>query len=278
MITAALLAAGGSFLILAAVFVPLERAFPARSKQPVVRPAVGTDVLFFVGQYVAWSSLAVLVLSTVQGILASAPGDLLYRLAQLPIAAKIAVAIFGGDLTVYWFHRACHSVPLLWRFHAVHHSSQHLDWLAAHREHPVDGILTQLAVNLPAFVVGLPIELLAGFAVFRGMWAVFVHSNVRLPLGPLRVLLGAPELHHWHHANVEHTRHNFANVAPWVDKLFGTYHLPESHAAGREEAYPLGLPEPASAQPPGYFAQLIHPLLPARRGKSSMSVGSLARN
>src|SRR5438128_1343109 len=77
-----------------------------------------------------------------------------------------------------------------------------------------------------AFLLGFRVAALAGLAAFRGLWAIFVHSNARLPLGPLRTLFGAPELHHFHHARVGRTRHNFANVAPWIDLLFGTHHLP----------------------------------------------------
>jgi sterol desaturase/sphingolipid hydroxylase (fatty acid hydroxylase superfamily) len=89
--------------------------------------------------------------------------------------------------------------------------------------------------------------------VFRALWAIFIHSNVRLPLGPLRLLLGAPELHHWHHARVATTRHNFANLAPYLDVLFGTYHRPRG-----PEDYPLGLPTP---WPRRYLAQLARPFL-----------------
>src|SRR5262249_42470844 len=144
-------------------------------------------------------------------------------IASMPIAAQVVVAVVLGDLIVYWFHRACHAFDFLWRFHAVHHSSEHLDWLAAHREHPFDGVATQICMNLPAIALGVPVRHVAGIAVLRGMWAIFVHSNVRVPLGPLRWILGAPELHHWHHAKVERTAHNFANLAPYLDWIFGTH-------------------------------------------------------
>jgi sterol desaturase/sphingolipid hydroxylase (fatty acid hydroxylase superfamily) len=244
--------AATNLVVLAAVFVPLERVFPARPTQRVWRPELAIDACFFVGQYLVWSALAAVLLGGTRELVARhGDGALMARLGALPIAVKIAIAIVGGDFIVYWFHRACHAWEPLWRFHAVHHSAEHLDWLAAHREHPVDGILTQVCVNLPGFLVGLPLELLAGYAVFRGMWAIFVHSNVRVPLGPLRVLLGAPELHHWHHARLATTQHNFANLAPWMDLLFGTYHRPEG-----SEAYALGLTDP---WPRGYVAQLARP-------------------
>ena len=169
----------------------------------------------------------------------------------LPLWSRVAMALMLGDLLTYWFHRACHHYEFLWRFHAVHHSAERLDWLAAHREHPLDGVLTLLCINLPGMLLGLPFAALGALIAFRGLWAIFIHSNVRLPLGPIRVLFGAPELHHWHHARVPTTRHNFANLAPYLDLLFGTYHRP-----CEPETYPLGLTDP---WPRRYLAQLIRP-------------------
>src|SRR2546423_6750823 len=147
-------------------------------------------------------------------------------LGAQPGPLQAVAVVVAGDVIVYWYHRLSHSVGWLWAFHRVHHRRLALDWLAAHREHPVDGLLTQIAMNLPALVLGVGLEGLAWLIVFRGVWAAFIHSNVRLPLGPLRYLVGAPELHHWHHANVPRTLHNFSNLAPWTDIVFGTYHCP----------------------------------------------------
>jgi sterol desaturase/sphingolipid hydroxylase (fatty acid hydroxylase superfamily) len=174
--------------------------------------------------------------------------------AGSPLWLQGLLAWVLGDLCMYWGHRAFHAVGFFWRFHAVHHSAEHLDWLAAHREHPLDGALTQLLMNLPALLLGVSLWALGPLVVFRGLWAVLIHSNTRLPLGPLGFLLGDPALHHWHHARVPVTRHNFANLAPWLDWLFGTYHRPEG-----PERYPLGLLQPHAG---GYLAQLAAPLLP----------------
>jgi sterol desaturase/sphingolipid hydroxylase (fatty acid hydroxylase superfamily) len=248
----ALLAALASFGLLAVVFTPLERVHPAR-RQRWLRAEWATDACFFFGQYLLWSAASLWVLSWVYDLTpAFAPAGLAALAGRLPLWLQVVAAVVLGDLLVYWFHRACHRFGFLWRFHAVHHSAEHLDWLAAHREHPVDGVLTQLCQNLPAFALGLPLEALAGLAVFRGAWGIFIHSNVRLAVGPLRYLLGEPALHHWHHARVPETRHNFANLAPWLDVAFGTYHRPEG-----EERYPLGLVDP---WPRGYVAQLLRPL------------------
>jgi len=249
-------AAGVSLVALAVVVWPLEVLFPARRGQRLFRPGWFTDLAFFVGQYLVWIGLAAIAIHAFDArVDPLIPRGLRAGFAAWPLPVQAVVAVMLGDLSVYWFHRACHAVPLLWRFHAVHHSAEHLDWLAAHREHPVDGLLTQLAVNLPAIVLGFSLNQIAWLIALRGMWSIFVHSNVRLPLGPLRVLLGAPELHHWHHLRRVRAQ-NFANLAPWTDLLFGTYHHPRG-----PETWPLGADEPL---PPSYLGMLARPLWPAR--------------
>ncbi len=250
----ALTTAALSLVALVLVFVPLERVFPARRGQPFLRPEFVTDLGFFLGQALLWAGLAMAFLALVHALLAPyLPLSLGTALDDLPLVARVALALTLGDLLTYWFHRACHHYEFLWRFHAVHHSAERLDWLAAHREHPVDGLLTQLCINLPGIVLGLSFAELGGLAVFRALWAIFIHSNTRLPIGPLRLVLGAPELHHWHHARVT-TRHNFSNLSPYWDLLFGTYHRPTD-----PEDYPLGLTMP---WPRRYLAQLVRPFRP----------------
>ncbi len=252
-----------SFGVLAFVFLPLERAFPARAKQAVLRPAVAVDACFFFGQYVVWNVASFSVLTFGESLLhtyVASGASLRAVVAVQPVWAQAVVALILGDLCVYWFHRACHAWEPLWRFHAVHHSAEHLDWIAAHREHPVDGIFTAFAANIPAFAMGFRVDTIAAIVAFRGVWAIFIHSNVNLPVGPLRYFLGAPELHHWHHAKVERTAHNFANLAPWLDVVFGTYHRPQPR---EEEAYALGITEP---MPRGYVGQLVHPFIALSRG------------
>lgn len=246
-----------AFLLIAVVFAPLERLFSARASQRVLRPEIVIDLCFFLGQYLAFAAAAAAVLGFVhQGIVGRLPLAWLRDTVQTwPVPVQGAIALVLGDLVVYWFHRACHVVPLLWRFHAVHHSAEHLDWLAAHREHPLDGIATQICLNLPGMMLGVSFEALGAIIVLRGMWAIFIHSNVSLPVGPLRYVLGEPALHHFHHARVPETKHNFANLAPYLDLAFGTYHRPDV------EDYELGLVDP---WPRGYLAQLVEPFVPSR--------------
>src|SRR5204862_3354033 len=125
----------------------------------------------------------------------------------------------------------------------------------AHREHPVDTIYTMGLINLPAFVLGFPINTLAALIAFRGIWAIYIHSNVRLPIGPLRMLIGAPELHHWHHDR-DRDAGNYANISPLMDILFGTYKCPD------HEPEAFGLHE---EMPKTYWGQLLHTFRPKHK-------------
>jgi sterol desaturase/sphingolipid hydroxylase (fatty acid hydroxylase superfamily) len=175
--------------------------------------------------------------------------------------AAVVVAGGSGDRAQRSGHRLQHRVPLLWRFHKVHHSAEHLDWLAAHREHPLDTIYTVGLINLPAFLLGFPLATIAGLIAFRGIWAIYIHSNVRLPLGPLRILIGAPELHHWHHDR-DRNAGNYANISPLMDLLFGTNRCPD------HEPESFGIREPS---PRNYVGHMLEPLMPRRRKVNAMT-------
>jgi sterol desaturase/sphingolipid hydroxylase (fatty acid hydroxylase superfamily) len=254
-IAAALLSTGLSLLFLFAVFRPLELAFPAKPGQPVLRRAWAADLAFLLGQYLLWNGLVFWCLVHFRAALTGwVPPDFARAVASQPFWLQVLEVILLSDFFVYWGHRLQHRVEFLWRFHAVHHSAEHLDWLAAHREHPLDTIYTVTLINLPAFVLGFPLDALAGFIAFRGVWAVYIHSNVRLPLGPLRVLLGAPELHHWHHAR-DRDAGNYGNLCPLMDVLFGTYVCPD----GEPGAFGINQPVPAT-----WLGHMLRPLVPKR--------------
>ncbi len=245
----ALVMAAVSLCWIVVAFVPLERMFAAR-KQPIFRNNLATDALFFFGQHLVFAAAAATMLATGMGAIAPYMPDVVHvRFAALPLAVQVILVLVLGDLFAYWGHRAQHRFDVLWRFHSVHHTTEELDFMAAHREHPLDGVYTQFFVNIPAFALGFAFEEVMALVVFRSFWAVFIHSNVRIPLGPLRYLVGSPALHHWHHAK-ERDVGNYANLAPWLDVVFGTYHLPDG------EPETLGIPEEHARD---YLGLLWHP-------------------
>jgi sterol desaturase/sphingolipid hydroxylase (fatty acid hydroxylase superfamily) len=246
----------GAFLFLVIVFRPLEMLFPARAAQPFLRPSWRLDLCFFLGQYLLWNGLVLgVMLQGRRWLDGVVPDGFRASVAAQPCWLQALEVILLSDLLIYWGHRLQHRVGFLWRFHKVHHSATQLDWLAAHREHPLDSIYTVGLINLPAFVLGFPLSTLAGLIAFRGIWAIYIHSNVRLPIGPLRALIGAPELHHWHHDR-DRDAGNYANLSPLMDILFGTYRCPG------HEPEAVGIHEPS---PRTYAGHLLQPFLPARQ-------------
>src|SRR5437762_1985980 len=174
--------AGLSFLFLVLVFRPLEFVFPAKPGQRFFRPAWFTDLCFLLGQYLLWGGLVLWVLTYFSGWLNGiVPARIRSAVAAQPWWWQVIQVIVLSDFLVYWGHRLQHRVGFLWRFHAVHHSAEHLDWLAAFREHPLDTVFTMALVNLPLYLVGFPVATLSCVIGFRGIWAIYIHSNVRLP-------------------------------------------------------------------------------------------------
>lgn len=235
----------------AAVFLPLERLAPLRRGER--RTQWHTDLLHAVITTALAAGLTLAGAAAVLGLVRFVPtGPVARALDHLPAALQVVVALVVADVAMYWFHRAEHSVGWLWRFHRLHHSSRTVDWLAAARSHPVDTALARLVQLAPVALLGLSVPRAALYVVLTGLWHMGLHANVRLPLGPLRYVVGTPEYHQWHHDRELGDKVNFANQFPWLDALFGTLHLP-AHGSGRPT---LGLRRPA---PDGYLAQLADP-------------------
>jgi lathosterol oxidase len=166
--------------------------------------------------------------------------------------------VLVADLAQYWSHRLMHIIPQLWRVHAVHHSSEAMDWLASSRLHIGEVIITRTCVLVPVFVLGFSQVVVLLYVVYIGLHAIFVHANVRFTFGPLRHLLVTPAYHHWHHSDDPTAANtNFAVHLPLIDRVFGTYHHPAEWPATYGIA-PERLPN-------GMLQQLFYPLQPLAR-------------
>ncbi len=246
-------------LFLAAIslaFIPLEYFWRADRPEPGtwitwLRRGWLNDLTFYLGQVLLFNSLTLFVLGGIFSFIDSASLAPAF-FTTLPVPLKIICAILMSDFFIYWGHRAQHKFKILWRFHRVHHTAEHVDYIAAYREHPLDNIYTRGIETLPAVLLGLDLNLIAGFVTFRGLWALFIHSNTTIRLGFLEVLLGSPHLHHWHHELDKRGLCNYANLSPLMDLAFGTYFSPPE----RPQKY--GTTEPVRQ---GWFWQMVEPLV-----------------
>ena len=130
------------------------------------------------------------------------------------------------DFIGYWTHRLFHR-GRWWPFHAVHHSTEELDWLGSVRVHPVNDLVNKLLQVSPLLLMGFNPYVTLSTAPFLTFYAIFLHANVNWDFGPLRGVIASPVFHRWHHSrDREAWDKNFAGLLPLWDRLFGTYYMP----------------------------------------------------
>lgn len=241
------------FLLGMAVFLVLQRLLPLRRGVGAPRPGWASDALSFVGNALLWVALYKVWLRFVPDAFGSLrPLVPLLSVRGLPVALQVVATLALESFVYYWGHRLLHYWPPLWRFHAVHHSARHLDWFGGWRGHVFETVyftaFTSFAMTL--LDVGPPTVL--AFTVYRFFEGQVEHSNVRLPLGPLRWVLPSPWFHHWHHASDrEAWNRNFSPYPVW-DVLFGTAYMP-----GDRLPSGFGVEDPV---PDDYPGQVAYPL------------------
>src|ERR1700685_3935456 len=76
-------------------------------------------------------------------------------LAAMPLLAQMAIFLIGEDIILYWTHRLFHGRKTLWKYHAVHHSSEELEWISAARFHPVNLFLGSVLADVVMLVAGI---------------------------------------------------------------------------------------------------------------------------
>ena len=255
-----------NILLLALLFIPLERIWPLH-RRSVFRPGWTTDSVYFLVSHllVQGSTLLTLMPATVFFQWAVNP-TVQGAVRSLPVVVQFLACAVVSDVTEYTVHRTFHRIRWLWPFHAVHHSSQSMDWLAGSRLHVVDVVLTRGLTFVPLFVLGFDTGPLYAYLVFVSLHAVFIHANVSWPFPRwVEALVVTPRFHHWHHAiEAEAIDKNFAVHFPWIDRLFGTYYGPPGQ-------WPSGYGIADHPVPEGFAAQLVYPVMPGQRPTSPTS-------
>ena len=243
--------------LLIALLTPIELLWPARA-QRLWRRGMATDLAHFVAAPFVVGGGAALLLAGIAALLHFAiPSRVEALLAAQPWTLQLVEILVIAELGGYWVHRLSHEVPWLWRFHAVHHSTREMDWMAAHRQHPLEAIALLGVANVPVLALGFATAPLLAFILAQKLYTAFLHANVRVGYGRLSTVIASPQFHHWHHDGDPTARaRNFASLFPWIDRLFGSYEMPR----GFPSSYGCDAPVPES-----WLGQLAFPLVPARR-------------
>jgi sterol desaturase/sphingolipid hydroxylase (fatty acid hydroxylase superfamily) len=248
-------------IFLGLIFIPLERLFPSR-KQEILRYEWREDLFYFLVSTLFVQVLTFLSLAPAMTVLANTgwASGIRKLIASQPFVLQFLEIMFFTDLVQYWVHRVFHRVPWLWKFHAVHHSAQAMDWLAGSRMHLLEIIVLRGFTTLPMYVLGFAEGPLYAYILFVYLMSVFVHSNLKLPFGWLQNWVVTPRFHHWHHGiEAEAIDVNFAVHFPVFDRLFGTYFFP---ADGR---WPTGYGVGGHPVPKGYWKQFLYPFRRERK-------------
>lgn len=242
-----------SLVAFALVFVPLELLWPRVQKQRIFRKGWRTDLVYFGVSHLLVQVTVFLTILPATLFLRWAVSDDFQRAVQSqPLWLQFLQAMLAADLFAYAVHRMFHEVPFLWRFHQVHHSSEEMDWLAGSRLHIVDIVVTRAFAFIPLYIIGFSRTAIVAYLAWASFHAVLIHSNLRTRFGWLRHLLATPQFHHWHHSATLYNR-NFAVHFPFIDRLFGTHHLPG-------EAWPEQYGIEGGQVPDGFMRQLVYPL------------------
>jgi len=224
---------GAWLLLLALVFLPLERLF-ALHRRKILSKSLGSDLGFYFISGLVPSLLLTPPLALVAlGAHAAVPWRLQTAVAALPLWGRALAALVVSEIGFYWGHRWSHEIPFLWRFHSVHHHPTEVYFLISARAHPIDNAFTRLCGLIPVYVLGLATPLTPAGGMVSAllvlaltMWGFLIHANVRWRLGPLEWVISTPAFHHWHHTLAAPRDRNFASMLPVVDWVFGTHYLP----------------------------------------------------
>jgi sterol desaturase/sphingolipid hydroxylase (fatty acid hydroxylase superfamily) len=237
----------GLVVALMALLAVVEVALPLHRSAPAVR-----------GRKPANLALAALVfgmnfvLSTVTALLAavlSLKGFSMLAAFGLPLPVQVIITVVVLDGFTYLAHLLMHKLPLLWRFHQVHHADPFVDVTTSFRTHPGEAFWRFVWTIVPAAVLGLPAEGIVIYRTISVINALFEHANIRV-WRPLERVLGlfwvTPDMHKFHHSrDPRKTDTNYGNILALYDRVFRTF-TPSDRAA--QLSYGLGESHPGTAR------------------------------
>ncbi len=235
-----------------------ERLFPHVPSWNRSHDDVGTDSAHFISLIASgavYNPALALIGAALGAWLALQVGATMWP-TTWPLIGQLALALVLGELGTYWVHRFQHEWPLLWRFHATHHSATRLYWLNAARFHFLDIFMNAIFIAIPLVALGAGPEVFILTALFSTVHGIFQHANMKLRLGPLNWIFSMAELHRWHHSRLmEESNTNYGqNLSVW-DTIFRTRYLPKD----REPPDDIGLTWPP-AFPMTFVAQILAPI------------------
>lgn len=217
----------GILMVWMAGIILLERLFPYRKNMPFFREGFWIDFVWYT--LIQSYFLKILIFDFI-----ITPADKALNLSSLhivtdwPLWVQVLFFLVIHDFYIYWFHRAQHHFPFLWRTHEAHHSVKHVDWLAGSRSHVLEIVINQTIEFAPIILLGASPEVVPIKALLDATWGMYIHSNINVRSGKLQYIINGPEMHLWHHADENEVYHaNFSTKFAFWDWMFGSAYLPD---------------------------------------------------
>ncbi len=146
------------------------------------------------------------------------------------------------DFLEFAFHRAQHSVPLLWSMHSLHHSDPDMSALTTGRHFWGDQVIKNVTIWPLAMLIIAPTPTMIGLYTLISLWNYVVHARLPVSFGPLSWLLNSPAYHRRHHSSLpEHYNSNYAALFPIFDVIFRSYNRPHGWPPTGLESKPESL-------------------------------------
>lgn len=152
----------------------------------------------------------------------------LLNLVELPAAVRFVLAIVLLDAWMYGWHRANHAIPLLWRFHRMHHSDNRMDVTSATRFHTGELAAANLLRLALIPLLGLQIAPIVCYEIMVVAVTQFHHANISLGRYDrwLRAVIVTPDMHKLHHSRWRpETDSNFSTVFSCWDRLARSFRM-----------------------------------------------------
>lgn len=190
--------AGPATLAIIAVFLVVERLWPAQRRSPFAR-GYRHDLLFLgLNATVLVPLVTGLTLAFMAVVREAAPWIVLPKFGLVPRWAVIAAIVVAMDACNWFVHLANHRVRMLWRFHELHHSQEDMSVLTVFRTHPLIHV-SYLVSLLPVIVLLANGVMSTTVLIVYAAAVAFAHSNTRLGFGPLERIFVSPNYHRIHH-------------------------------------------------------------------------------
>ena len=225
------------FLILGAIFAPLEHLIPFSRKWLDDRETPIDIMMFFGGKF--WGDyinkpIRLATVAIVVQEISPAIGQSIWPTHLHPVI-QVFLLLSINDFFRYWYHRWMHESEFMWRWHAVHHSSERLYWFNGTRSHPLEGLVSSLLWGIPLAFVQAPVAIVFVTGLMGRTIGRFQHTNMDLILGPFDYIFSSPKNHRYHHSKKIHEGNsNYGGDVIFWDILFGTFYLPKGETPSDE--------------------------------------------